>query len=353
MPPICYDKHIESGRGPVRPGNLERGIVMQDFYQREINYLRVSVTDRCNLRCIYCMPGGGVNLVPHLEILRNEEIVKLIRAAALAGIKKVRLTGGEPLVRKGIPDLVAAIGAVPGIDDIALTTNGLLLSALGGELKEAGLRRVNISLDTLDPGLFRFITGGGDLEQAWKGVEAALDLGLHPVKLNTVVMKGFNDHEINDLAALTLNFPLHARFIELMPVGASGGWIMDRHMPAPEIRKTIETGLGGLLEARRPDGSGPAKYYRLSGAPGTIGFISAVSDHFCHSCNRLRLTAEGMIRPCLHSGREIDVKTPLRRGADMSELTALFWQAAGKKPGRHSINEGRSGGKRIMSQIGG
>ncbi|MFZ5633822.1 MAG: GTP 3',8-cyclase MoaA [Bacillota bacterium] len=326
---------------------------MQDTYHREINYLRVSVTDRCNLRCVYCMPPEGVKLVPHDQILRNEEIARLVEAAALAGIKKVRLTGGEPLVRKGLVELVAAIGAIPGIDDIALTTNGLLLPEMGGELKRAGLRRVNISLDTLDPGLFRFITGSGDLKQVWKGIEAALELGLHPVKINTVVMRGFNHHEIGDLAGLTLNHPLHVRFIELMPVGASDSWALDRHVPTPEVREIIEAGLGELEDAHRPPGNGPARYYRLPGAPGTIGFISAVSDHFCRRCNRLRLTAEGMIRPCLYSGREIDIKTPLRRGAGNSELAGLFAQAVKQKPDRHHIHGGWQDKKRIMSQIGG
>lgn len=332
---------------------MERGIPLQDIYHREINYLRISVTDRCNLRCIYCMPADGVKPVPHDQILRNEEIARLVEAAALAGIKKVRLTGGEPLVRKGLVELVAAINEAPGIDDIAITSNGILLPAMGGELKAAGLRRVNISLDTLDPNLYRHITRTGELKDAWKGIETALDLGLSPVKINTVVMRGFNDHEIRDLATLTLKYTLHVRFIELMPVGTSDDWALDRHIPASEMRETIESSLGKLKDAKKPAGSGPAMYYRLSGAPGTIGFISAVSNHFCSSCNRLRLTAEGMIRPCLYSGREIDIKTPLRRGAKITELAGLFGQAVRKKPDRHSIQDGWQDEKRIMSQIGG
>jgi len=326
---------------------------LQDIHQREINYLRVSVTDRCNLRCIYCMPPGGVKLIPHDQILRNEEIVRLVEAAALAGIKKIRLTGGEPLVRRGLADLVASIGAVPGIDDIALTTNGILLPDMARELKEAGLRRVNISLDTLDAGIFRSVTRGGDLGLAWRGIETALDLGLHPVKINTVVMRGVNYSEITAIASLTLKYPLHVRFIELMPVGASDAWALDNHVPTGEARAVIEDGLGDLREARRPAGNGPAMYYRLSGAPGTIGFISPVSDHFCGRCNRLRLTAEGMIRPCLYSGREVEARTPLRRGAGRKELAALFKQAVLKKPDRHSMHEGWRDEKRIMSQIGG
>ncbi|MFZ5648254.1 MAG: GTP 3',8-cyclase MoaA [Bacillota bacterium] len=326
---------------------------MQDVYLREINYLRVSVTDRCNMRCVYCIPPGGVKILPHGEILRNEEFVRLIKAASLVGIRKIRLTGGEPLVRKGLVDLVAAINEIPEIDDIALTTNGALLPEMGKDLKRAGLRRVNISLDTLDPGLFRSITRNGDLNQAWRGIETALELGFSPVKINTVVMKGYNDHEIEEMAALTLKYPLHVRFIELMPVGASDAWALERHVPAARVREKIEAGLGKLESAHKPAGSGPARYLRLSGAPGTIGFISPLSDHFCQSCNRLRLTAEGMIRPCLHSAREWDAKGPLRRGAADQELAAIFRLAVAGKPDRHCMQGGWRDEKRIMSQIGG
>lgn len=326
---------------------------MQDVYHREINYLRVSVTDRCNLRCIYCMPPGGVKALPHEEILRNEEFVALIKAASLVGIKKIRLTGGEPLVRRGLVELVAAINEIPRIDDIALTTNGALLPEMGRDLKRAGIRRVNISLDTLDPGLFSFLTGNGDLGKAWRGIETALELGFVPVKINTVVIKGYNDHEVLELAALTRKYPLHVRFIELMPVGASDAWALERHVPASIVRESIEAGLGRLESAHKPAGSGPARYSRLSGAPGTIGFISPVSDHFCRSCNRLRLTAEGMIRPCLHSAREWDAKGPLRRGADERELAAIFRLAVAGKPDRHCMQGGWRDDKRLMSQIGG
>ena len=326
---------------------------MQDTCLREINYLRVSVTDRCNMRCVYCMPPQGVKPVFHEDILRNEEMARLVRAGSLAGIKKVRITGGEPLVRKGLVGLVESISLIPEIDDIALTTNGVLLPGAGKELKAAGLRRVNISLDTLDPELFRFITRKGDFNEAWKGIETALELGLHPVKLNTVVMKGFNDGEIKDLAALTLKYPLHVRFIELMPVGVSDSWTAGRHVPAADIRQSIELQLGSLESAHRPCGNGPARYYRLPGSQGTIGFISAVSDHFCKNCNRLRLTAEGMIRPCLYSGKEIDARTPLRKGAGEAELAGLFRQAVSVKPERHDIDSGWQDEKRMMSQIGG
>lgn len=326
---------------------------LRDKCCREINYLRVSVTDRCNLRCIYCLPPEGVKLVPHKEVLRSEEIVRLLRAASQAGIKKVRLTGGEPLIRKGFVDLVASIKEIPGIDDLALTTNGILLPLLGGELKKAGLNRVNISLDTLDDGMYRKITRHGELGQAWNGIEKALKLGLDPVKINTVVIKGINDCEVKDIAALTLKYPLHIRFIELMPMGACEGWAVNGYMSSAEVRKIIEENLGALEQGHRTYGYGPAKYYKLSGASGTIGFIGAMSEHFCHTCNRIRLTADGMIRPCLHGSQEIDVMTALRRGAGCSELAGYFRQAVSEKPVRYFTERGWQDKKRVMSQIGG
>jgi len=326
---------------------------MQDTYRREINYLRVSVTDRCNLRCIYCMPPEGVRWTPHSEILRLEEIETIVRAAALTGIKKIRLTGGEPLVRKGLEGLVRQISNIPGIDDIALTTNGLLMTACAGKLKEAGLRRVNISLDTLKEDRYRQITRIGDLSAAWEGIQSALDAGLHPVKLNTVVIRGFNDDEVAAMARLTLDRPLHVRFIELMPVGSSDSWAAGRFVPAGEIMDAISVGLGRLHPAKQPAGGGPAKYYRLKDAQGTIGFITAMSDHFCHKCNRLRLTATGGLRPCLYDEREIDLKNPLRQGAGLREIINLITDAVAIKPVQHHMLDGWQDERRVMSQLGG
>lgn len=326
---------------------------MHDNFERDINYLRVSITDRCNLRCTYCMPIEGVKSTPHEEILRLEEIERVIRAAALVGIRKIRLTGGEPLVRKGLLDLVCSIAAVPGIDDIAITTNGTLLAGQARELKEAGLSRVNISLDTLQKWRYHQITRCGNIEDVWRGIEAALEAGLEPVKLNTVVIRGFNDDEILDLARLSLDRPLHVRFIELMPIGTSNDWARDRYIPAREIKETVEAGLGILQDVHKLTGSGPAKYHRLPGAVGTIGFISAVSDHFCRRCNRLRLTSQGTLRPCLYSKNEIDVKGALRTGAEEMELARLVMQAAKCKPDRHNIDAGWQDENRVMSQIGG
>lgn len=326
---------------------------MRDTYQRDINYLRVSVTDRCNLRCVYCMPAEGVKVAPHSEILRLEEIETIVRAASLIGVKKIRLTGGEPLVRLGLENLITGISKIPGIDDITLTTNALLLPEHAAALKKAGVTRVNISLDTLRTDRYREITRGGDLAAAWVGINAALDAGLHPVKLNTVVMRGFNDDEVVAMARLTLNRPLHVRFIEVMPIGSLNSWNNGRFVPTEEVMAQISSKLGALLPAKISSGDGPAKYYKLKDAEGTIGFITSMSEHFCQSCNRLRLTSGGALRPCLYDEREIDLKTPLRAGAGLKELADLFMDAVAFKPDRHHMLEGWRDKSRVMSQIGG
>lgn len=327
---------------------------MKDTYRREINYLRVSVTDRCNLRCVYCMPSEGVKPAPHGEILSYEEISRVVSAAATLGVKKVRLTGGEPLVRRDIAELVKLVSTVPGIDDIALTTNGLLLTPpFAARLKEAGLKRVNVSLDTLRAERYRDITRGGDLSRALEGINTAIKAGLNPVKLNTVIIDGFNKDEIAALAGLTLERPLHIRFIELMPIGPTSEWASGKFVPAGEIAKEIASRLGPLEAARRPQGGGPARYYRLKDAAGTVGFITSMSEHFCGCCNRLRLTAGGAVRPCLYDRREVDLKSSLRAGAGIPEIARLIEQAILLKPDRHHMSEGWPDTKRAMSQIGG
>lgn len=326
---------------------------MLDTYRRNIEYLRVSVTDKCNLRCIYCMPPEGVKSASHKDILRLEEIEAIVKAAALIGIKKIRLTGGEPLVRKGLDGLVRRISSIPGIDDITLTTNGLLLPSRAKALKEAGIKRVNISLDTLRDERYRNLTRGGELALAWKGIQAALDAGLHPVKLNTVVIRDFNDDEVVDMARLTLNSPLHLRFIELMPIGSSLTWSEGRFVPAGEIMDKLNRKVGRLLPATLASGGGPAKYYRFKDAAGTVGFINSMSEHFCEECNRLRLTASGGLRPCLYDAREVDLKTPLRQGAGAREIAELILDAVYMKPDRHHMLEGWRDKQRSMSQIGG
>lgn len=321
---------------------------MRDTHQREINYLRVSVTDRCNLRCRYCLPPEGVSLLPHSEILRLEEIERVVRAATLVGVRKVRLTGGEPLVRQGLARLVSMLAEIPEIDDLALTTNGTLLASRVRELKGAGLKRVNVSLDTLRPERFSWITRGGELGDVFRGIEAALEFALHPVKLNAVVIEGFNADEVVDLARLTLERPLHVRFIELMPFGPAGEWAKTGFVSTAQVRAELEAAFGTLIEVSKPAGGGPARYYRIAGAAGTIGFISGVSGHICSRCNRLRLTAAGKLRTCLFGTEEVEFKEPLRSGATLAKLAELFVQAVRKKAARKTAPGGEA-----MVKIGG
>ncbi|MBC7232919.1 MAG: GTP 3',8-cyclase MoaA [Chloroflexi bacterium] len=328
-----------------------------DAYSRLINYLRIAVTDRCNLRCIYCMPPEGVPWRPHEAILRYEEIVTVVRAAAELGISRVRLTGGEPLVRLGIVDLVRLLSRIPGIEDLAMTTNGILLSRYAQALAEAGLQRVNVSLDTLRADRFQRITCWGQIADVLAGIEAAHRAGLEPVKINTVVIRGMNDDEVVDLARQTIEAEWNVRFIEWMPVGnaqgvVDGGW-QERVVTAKEMRERIEAALGALEPAKLGIGGGPARYYRLAGGKGTIGFITPLSEHFCYHCNRLRLTADGQLRPCLLSDREIDLRTPLRQGADVAHIKTLILQGIESKPLRHHLSECELPENRTMSQIGG
>ncbi len=325
---------------------------LSDSFQRPINYLRISVTDRCNLRCIYCLPPGGVRLMSHEDILTYEEIYTVAQAAAELGINKIRLTGGEPLVRSGLPELIQMLAQIDGIDDISLTTNGTLLSRYAAELKQAGLRRVNVSLDTLKQDKFEFITRRGDnLGEVLKGIEVARSVGLNPVKLNTVVMSGINDDELLDFAAKTTAEEWHVRFIELMPLAGKGS-TAPRFVSASEMRQRLE--LLGELEPCLPSiGNGPAKYFRFPQAKGSIGFITPISEHFCFHCNRLRLTADGKLRPCLLADDEIDLKQPLRSGISWAGLKQLFEEAAANKPLRHHLAEGYMPKERPFSQVGG
>jgi len=325
---------------------------LSDSFQRPINYLRISVTDRCNLRCIYCMPDQGVPLMSHKDILTYEEISTIARAAAELGINKVRVTGGEPLVRLGLSELVRMLKRIDGIDDISLTTNGTLLGRYAAELKQVGLQRVNISLDTLKPDRFSSITRGDiALDDVLAGIEAAKSAGLNPVKLNMVVISGINDDELLDFAVKTVDDGWHVRFIELMPTG--GVKSSESHfISVDEMRKRLEP-LGELQPCLPGVGNGPAKYFRFADAKGTIGFITPVSEHFCFHCNRLRLTADGKLRPCLLADDEIDLKQPLRDGISLVGLKKLIETAVSKKPLRHHLAEGRISEGRPMTQVGG
>ncbi|MCJ7426782.1 MAG: GTP 3',8-cyclase MoaA [Dehalococcoidales bacterium] len=324
---------------------------LSDSFQRPINYLRISVTDRCNLRCVYCMPVGGVCPLAHDDILRYEEILTIARAAAEMGIDKIRLTGGEPLVRAGLPELVAMLAAIGTINDISLTTNGVLLARYAAELKSAGLNRVNVSLDSLKPDKFREITrSDAKLADVLEGIETAGRVGLEPVKLNMVVIPGVNDDEVLDFAAKTIDEEWHVRFIELMPV--VGETENPQFVAASEMKKRIER-LGKLEPCLPSVGNGPAKYFRLPDARGTIGFITPVSEHFCFNCNRLRLTADGKLRPCLLSDYEVDLKGPLRGGVAAEGLKKLIEEAVANKPQQHHIAEGDVPRRRPFSQVGG
>lgn len=317
---------------------------MIDRFGRDIRYLRVSVTDRCNLRCEYCMPEDGVADKGHESILSNEEIIRVIRAAASYGIGKVRLTGGEPLVRLGFVQLCEDIAAIPGIEELTLTTNGLLLPGMAHDLKRAGVSRVNISLDTLQAEKYRRITRVGNLKGALAGIEAARAAGLFPIKINAVLIKGFNDDELMDLARLSMDEDVHVRFIELMPIGEGCRFWPEGYLSA-EDAIALMPGIKSLDE-----NDGVAQSWRLPGAGGTVGFIKPVSHHFCGSCNRLRLTADGMLKPCLHSDSEIPV-----RGLRDEELRAAFEAAIMSKPAENrdmSAQEPSRAG-RSMNRIGG
>jgi len=329
-----------------------------DALQRRISYLRVSVTDRCNLRCIYCMPEEGIDLVPMEDVLSYEEIRDVVRVAASMGLRRVRLTGGEPLARKGLVDLVGMISALPGIEEVALSTNGIVLARHAESLARAGLSRVNVSLDTLQPERFRSITRGGRLEDVLEGIDAARAAGLTPVKLNVVVMQGMNDDEAVDFARSTIDEDWQVRFIELMPFTALEN---TGQQPAPSVafvsngavRRRIEDALGALRPESR-DGNGPARYYRLPGAKGRIGFISPLTEEgFCGRCNRMRLTATGKLRPCLLTDHEIDLMPSLRGGGGEDGIWRGIVAALASKPDAHHLGDGNRPWRRRMIQIGG
>ncbi len=325
---------------------------LSDSFQRPINYLRISVTDRCNLRCIYCMPSDGVNLMFHQDILSYEEIYTVVLAATELGISKVRLTGGEPLARLGLPKLIRMLAHIDAIDDIALTTNGLLLGRYAAELKQAGLQRVNVSLDTLKQDKFELITRRNDnLNDVLEGIEIARSVGLNPVKINVVVMAGINDDELLDFASKTIDEGWHVRFIELMlPVGVST--TASQLISVSNMRKRLK--LLGELEPCLPSiGNGPAKYFHFPHAKGTLGFITPVSEHFCFCCNRLRLTSDGKLRPCLLAEDEIDLRQPLRSGISSDGLKQLIKEAVARKPLHHRLDEGYMPKDRPFSQVGG
>jgi cyclic pyranopterin phosphate synthase len=323
-----------------------------DTMGRNINYLRISITDRCNLRCRYCMPLEGVEKLGHTRILSLEEIARIVKVAAQVGIQKIRLTGGEPLVRKNINQLIRYICEVPEIDDLALTTNGTLFAGMAQDLQAAGLDRVNFSLDTLVAEKYKYITNRGRLADVIKSIDKALALKMDPVKINTVLIKGFNDNEILDFAELAYKRPLHIRFIEFMPIGDLLFWKRENIISSNETRNIIKTKYK-LIEGKI-QGSGPAKYYKLEGGQGSVGFISPMSNHFCSECNRIRMTADGKLRGCLYDKTENDLKLAIDNGASDEDLRQLFLKTINTKPDKHNMNAGwGEENHRKMYQIGG
>jgi len=313
---------------------------MKDRFGREITYMRLSITDLCNLRCQYCMPEEGVTKLRHDDILSVEEIAEITAAAAQLGITKVRITGGEPLVRRGVIEICEAVSATPGIRETCLTTNGILIPQYAQSLREAGVKRLNISLDSLNPDTYRSITRGGELSEALAGIDAAIAYGFNPIKVNAVLIGGVNDHDIVSLAALTIQ-GIHVRFIELMPIGGTSQWAGERFLNDSAV-------LSALPQLEPVGVDGVARTYRLPGIPGTVGLISPVSSHFCPSCNRIRVTSDGKLKPCLHSPEELNL-----RGLHGEELTAAMRSAILDKPQRHHLDSGYSRSSRSMTSTGG
>ncbi len=325
-----------------------------DSHHRRIDYLRISVTDRCNLSCLYCKPRTEMKMLEHRDILSYEEILRLLSVAVRLGISRVRVTGGEPLVRRGIVEFMKALQQFSGIEDVSITTNGVRLEGMIDALAQTGKPRLNISLDSLKAQKFREITGKDAWEAVWRGISRAEELGFFPLKLNMVPVRGVNDDEVVDFARLTLKRRLHVRFIEFMPIGARDRWHKDVCVSSHQVRSVIEREFGPLVPFTSPAGGGPATNFQIPGTVGVIGFISPISRHFCDSCRRLRLTADGKIRPCLLSDTEIDIKTPLRNGFDDAELERLLRLSLEIKPDRHHIAEiAPKCFQRSMSKIGG
>jgi cyclic pyranopterin phosphate synthase len=326
---------------------------VRDSFSRKIDYLRISITDRCNLRCRYCMPEQGVPSVGHQAVMSYEELQRVARIAVDLGVRKIRITGGEPLVRKGLVGFIAALGQLPQRPELTLTTNGLLLADHAAALKQAGLSRVNVSLDSLQPERFTAITRRAGLEQVLLGIKAAEKVGLTPLKINMVPILGVNADEIADFGRLTFSRPWQVRFIEFMPVSSGLGYTPEQLYPASRIAADLQQ-LAPLTAEGSAGIVGPARIYRLQGAQGTVGIIPAVSEHFCGACNRLRLTADGQLRPCLFSQQEIDLLSLLRQGCSDEALAELLGKSIQDKPERHGLRDpDYTPGKRRMHGIGG
>ncbi len=326
---------------------------MRDSFGRQINYLRISLTDRCNLRCVYCMPMHGLTFVPTQELLTAAELEKVVRAAVDVGFNKVRLTGGEPTLRQDIVEIVGRLAGIAEINEIAMTTNGYRLPYIAADLAKAGLKRVNIHADSLNHETISKIMRLGSLEKAWAGIEAAEKAGLTPIKLNAVITRGYNDNAAVELARLSLERPWQIRFIELMPFAGPTEIQLEHYVSSEEIKTWVEAELGPLFELNEGGLDGEARVYRLAGAEGTVGFISPVSNPYCDDCNRLRLTADGRLRMCLLSDKELNFRNTLRSDGTHQDLVRLFERAIRAKPVGHELKYGIHPEARTMSQIGG
>jgi len=319
-----------------------------DKCNRHLNYLRISVTDRCNLQCRYCVPQELIPKLSHTEILTYEEILRVVRIATRLGVSKVRVTGGEPLVRKGVYHFLKQLVAIEGLKDVSLTTNGVLLSDNLEKIQAAGISRINISLDTLSRTKYRDITGFDQFDRVWQGIEKAYNMKFHPIKLNIVALRDINDEELVEMARLSFRYPFHIRFIEYMPIGQSN-FNPAHHLLAPEIKSRISGAMGTLIPVDGTEHDGPAQRYKFEHAKGEVGFIPALSQHFCNRCNRLRLTASGQLRPCLLSDRQENLKARLRQGCSDEELADIFFTAVKHKPSDHNLADRNP--KRIDGQM--
>jgi cyclic pyranopterin phosphate synthase len=321
----------------ITAGNIPGGHLV-DRYNRHLNYLRISITDRCNLQCLYCSPDDRQAKLPHAEILTYEEILRVVKVGVRLGISKLRITGGEPLVRKGVYGFLQTLSQIRGVAELSLTTNGVFLCDHLEEIKSAGIRRINVSLDTLNPAKFKKITRRDLFERVWEAIRQAHRKGFAPIKINVVALRGINDDELEDFGRLSFDYPFHIRFIEFMPIGG-----LCRHsgkrMLAPEIRDRLSA-LGDLVALDKAANDGPAQRFKFTGARGEIGFIRPISRHFCSTCNRLRLTASGQLRACLLSDRQDDLKGLLRRGCSDDDLAEIFFRAVSHKPFKHQLTSG-------------
>lgn len=324
----------------------------RDSFGRRMNYLRISLTDRCNFRCMYCMPAVGMQFQPRDEMLTDDEMIRLVGIFARNGVSKLRLTGGEPTIRPHLTELIRAFKSFPGIEELSMTTNALLLGRKAKEYKEAGLDRINVSIDTLDPVKFRFMTRGGRFDMVWEGIEEAHRVGLGPIKLNSVVLRGHNEQDVHKMAALTIDRPWQVRFLEIMPMEGVGMVYEEGLVTSAETQAELEKHFGPLEELPAPP-SDPARLWKIPGAQGTIGFISPMSEPFCDTCNRIRLTADGNLRLCLMHGDEVNLRDMMREGATDEEITARMLGGIWRKPWGHEAHEREVQTIRGMSQIGG